>query len=306
MYRRGGRIGRSRLRGSRDHVGRQFRRRAVLGVPLRGRRHHVGRQFRRRAVLVPPTPLQPVPHILLVERRRRPARPVLVGRPEPRAVRRQHLVDQDQVAVRQGAPLQLGVGHDHPPARGVSGRLAVHEQGAEPQPGGPVLAHRLGQPLERHVLVVPAVGLRRRRKNRLRQLVPLPQPGRQLHPAHRPGGPVLLPPGPGQVAAGHALERHHRRLPHQHGAADQLLAAERRRQVRRVSAQQVVRVAEAVQPEGGEGGEDVALARDAGRQHPVEGAQPVGGHDGEGVRPEVVHVPHLAAAAREAGDVGGQ
>ena len=54
---------------------------------------------------------QPVADELLVERRLASARLVLVGRPEPRAVRRQHFVDQNQLVVDQ-AELELRVGDD--------------------------------------------------------------------------------------------------------------------------------------------------------------------------------------------------
>src|SRR5438445_12645450 len=63
---------------------------------LRGRaRDHIVRQRRRRAGLVPRLSFEPVADELLVERRRRYARLVRVLRPVPRAVRRQHLVDED-------------------------------------------------------------------------------------------------------------------------------------------------------------------------------------------------------------------
>src|SRR4051794_11403066 len=56
-----------------------------------------GGQFRRGAVLVPAGSLQPVANELLVERRRTAAGLVLIRRPEPRAVRREHFVDQNDL-----------------------------------------------------------------------------------------------------------------------------------------------------------------------------------------------------------------
>ena len=63
-----------------------------------------------------------------------------------------------------------------------------------------------------------------------------------------------------------------------------------------------LRHAEEVEPEQRQGREDAALVGDAGRQHPVEGADAVGGDDDEPVA-EVVDVADLAAAAGIAGHV---
>ena len=63
-------------------------------------------------LLVPGLRLQPVAHDLLVERRRAHADAILVRRPEARRVRRQHFVDQEELARRVGAELELGIGND--------------------------------------------------------------------------------------------------------------------------------------------------------------------------------------------------
>src|SRR3954471_19563276 len=66
-------------------------------------------QRRRRARLVPARRLQPIPYKLLVKRRLRTAGPIAACRPVPRAIRSEHLVDQQELA---GAvvkpPFELG------------------------------------------------------------------------------------------------------------------------------------------------------------------------------------------------------
>src|SRR5262249_7336612 len=73
---------------------------------------HARRQLGRRPVLVPRRRFQPVTHELLVERRRTYADAIFIRGPEARAVRRQHLVDQDDLARWQPAPLELRIGQD--------------------------------------------------------------------------------------------------------------------------------------------------------------------------------------------------
>ena len=81
--------------------------------------NHIVGQCRRRAVFVPGGRFQPVADELLVERRLALARTVLIGRPEARAVGREHFVDQDQLAVDL-APFELCVGDDDPALAGNS------------------------------------------------------------------------------------------------------------------------------------------------------------------------------------------
>lgn len=57
-----------------------------------------------------------------------------------------------------------------------------------------------------------------------------------------------------------------------------------------------------VEPEDAHRGQNAALLRDAGRHHPVEGADSVGSDDRESVA-EVVDVAYFSAPAREARDL---
>ena len=68
----------------------------------------------------------------------------------------------------------------------------------------------------RNIDVVAGLFLGRRRKNRLRQLIALPQPGRKANAADGLRLLIFLPPRAGQVSTGDAFDRHHLRLFHQH------------------------------------------------------------------------------------------
>src|SRR5207302_1910959 len=76
--------------------------------------HHLLGEGGAGGLLVPPDTLEVVAHVLLVEGRRRRARPVAFPVPEARGVRSQQLVDQDQPPV-DPAVLELGIGQDQAP-----------------------------------------------------------------------------------------------------------------------------------------------------------------------------------------------
>src|SRR5436305_2073387 len=104
----------SRVRGSEIQLA--ARETAIcLKIAEAGRGYDLRRQRRCRRVAVPPTrtPLgvEPITQRLLVEARLRATGDVAIGGPEPRAVGRQRLVDEDDAAV---APpeLELRVGDD--------------------------------------------------------------------------------------------------------------------------------------------------------------------------------------------------
>src|SRR5437879_13003499 len=85
-------------------------------IALARRIHHAVGQRWGRGVAVPAAGaalgVEIVAQRLLVEGGLRPAELVDVGRPEPRTVRRHHLVDQDDAAVGSPSELELGVGDD--------------------------------------------------------------------------------------------------------------------------------------------------------------------------------------------------
>src|SRR6266702_1267774 len=87
-----------------------------LDVALARRIDNAGGQGWWRGVAVPPAGValgvEIVAQRLLVEARLRLAGFVDVDRPEPRAVRRHHLVDQDDASIPVAAEFEFGVGDD--------------------------------------------------------------------------------------------------------------------------------------------------------------------------------------------------
>ena len=137
--------------------------------------------------------------------------------------------------------------------------------------------------VDRDVLVVALLGLRRGREERLRQAVALAQPGRQRDPAHRAGPAVVLPARAREVAAD---DRPRSAAARPAGRASSGRAGRRpsagvsraaARDVLGRDADEVVRdeVRGPVEPEPRQAGQDPALVRDRRRQDDVERAEAV-------------------------------
>src|SRR5213596_3716385 len=100
-------------------------RNAAIRIPvaLARRLHHLVRQRRRRRLSIPLSLLlqarQVVAQRLLVEAWLALARLIAVGRPKPRGIGSEDLVDDDQVAVGRGPELELRVGDDDTALRRV-------------------------------------------------------------------------------------------------------------------------------------------------------------------------------------------
>ena len=142
--------------------------------------------------------VEPVAHVLLVERGLRAAGLPVVRGPEARRVRGQDLVAEHDLGARRGAELELRVGDDDPALGGVVAGVLVELEGHPAQ-----LLHQrpvaddLGGALEVDVLVVVAdLGLGRRGEDRLRQPVGLLEAGGQLDPADRAGRRYSFQPEP--------------------------------------------------------------------------------------------------------------
>ena len=121
------------------------------------------------------------------------AGPVLVPRPVARRVGRHHLVDDDDVVVAL-TELELRVGEDQAAALGVRARRARTAAARGPSAARTRRRRRASTASaggQRHV--VAALGLRRRREQRLGQLVGLPQPRRHREPTDRALLLVLVP-----------------------------------------------------------------------------------------------------------------
>src|SRR5215217_2781978 len=119
--------------------------------------HHVGGELGAGRFLVPGERLEPVAQVLLVEALLVAAFGVILGGPEARGVGREHLVDEDDLAVLR-AELELGVGQDHAALLRVVARALVDLEAALAQLLGEVLvAHDADHLLEGNILVVADV-----------------------------------------------------------------------------------------------------------------------------------------------------
>ena len=142
------------------------------------------------------------------------------------------------------------------------------------------VAEDLGGAVEAHVLVVVAhVGLGGRREDRLRKLLGLLQPLRQLDPAHGAGGLVVLPARAGDVPAHDALDREHLEALDEHRATADLLGHPFG------VGDDVVRhdVAGPVEPEGRDAGQDLALSGDGRGVDRVVGGDAIRRHHQQSV-----------------------
>ena len=136
----------------------------------------------------------------------------MLPRPEARRVGGEHLVDQEQFALGRDPELELGVGQDDSSLRG--GRRPAALVDVDRPCSRSLLrefgSHDPGRSAASRVMFSswPSVRLRRRREDGRDEGVALDQPLlERLSPASVPGFTVLLPRGPGQVAAHHALDR---------------------------------------------------------------------------------------------------
>ena len=201
-------------------------------------------------------------------------------RPEPGGIRRQHLVTQNDLAVLVKPELELGVGDDDPAGQRVVRALLVERDRAVADLRSELLAaaregllEDLDALLVADILVVVTdLGLGGRRVDRLRQLVALVEPLRELDPADRAVLLVARPAGAGDVAADDALDRDHGELLHQHAVPVKLRCAEELRHIRRVGRDHVVRqdVLRVVEPELGHLGQDRAFFGDLIFQNDVK------------------------------------
>ena len=94
--------------------------------------HDVHRDLRRRRLFVPPGRREPVAHVLLVEARLGLAWAVVPDVPESARIRRDDLVDHDQL-IAEPTKLELRVGDDNPTLPGVRRGEVVQRQAAQPE-----------------------------------------------------------------------------------------------------------------------------------------------------------------------------
>ena len=250
--------------------------------------HRVGNR-RRLAVAQVAALHQPHAQELLVQLALRlaPGEPVgvAVGKPVAAAVRRVHLVGQQQF-VADGAEFILGVHQDQAAAGGQLDAAPVQPQrrrlDAFPQRAGHDAA---GEQLvaRQRAIVLSGGCLGLRSQQRLGKRLVGAHPRGQPDAGHRPLELVVTPRRAGQVAAHHHLHRHHRAAPHQHAA-------------RRHLAQQVVGhdVGGVPEPEHRQLIQHLPLAGNGG-QDTVECRHPIAGHQQQAVV-EIHHLAHLERA----------
>src|ERR1019366_7412666 len=128
------------------------------------------------------------------------------------------LVDPDDLARLVQPELELRVGEQDSTLFRIGRGLAVEGQREVAEAARERTPRTMRHRLEGDVLVVPALGLRGGREDRLGQAVGPGKPLRPAVPADRAGLAVVLPARAGEVAPRDALERHDPTLPRENGA----------------------------------------------------------------------------------------
>ena len=271
-----------------------------LAIVVAGARDDVRRQVRRRRLLVPVQRFQIVAHELLVETRRTDAGFVGGNRPEARRVRRQHLVDQHQIAGLVDAELELGVGDDDVARAGMRGGEDVERQRDAPdcsrrtrgRPGSTMASKstfsscwpagafdagvNMGSGSASAMLVPAAERCRTPPRAACNPCSPSRSDSRAPRPrSAAPSASCTTIERPASCAA-------------LVGVRARVLDLESR------SDGSATMCAGLLEPELGDLGEHCALERDRIGQHDIERRQPIGGDDEHMVRIDIVDVPHLA------------
>jgi hypothetical protein len=246
--------------------------------------------------------VEPVAQRLLVEAGLRAPRLVTVGRPEARAVRRHHLVDQQDLARLRTAELEFGIGDDDALLQGDVAAARIDDAGEPLELGRHVGAQHLPHAAHRDVLVMAALGLGRGTEDRRIEPVAFLQAGRQLLAGQRAVLGIFPPGRAREIAADHAFDRKDRAAPAQHGPAGELIAMWLQgrhggRDLVGVGRDHVMPhgVAELAKPPGAHLRQHRALHRDRLGHHHVVSAHPVRRHQQQPVALDLVDVAHLAA-----------
>jgi hypothetical protein len=197
----------------------------------------------------------------------------LVGRPEARRVRGEHLVGEHQPTVLE-AELHLGV-RDEDAAFGSDLVAARQDRGREVSRATGHLLPHLGDDgdVGHRLVVLPHRRLGRGGEHRLGQPGPVDQALGQAYAAHVPVDLVLPQAPTGEVGAGDALHRQHLEAAHEHRAAGDLGGHLGRHDV--VGHE----VGELLEPPQRQLGQHRPLVRNRGLEDEVERRQPVAGHE---------------------------
>ena len=221
--------------------------------------------------------------------------PRLGLRPEPRTIRSEHLVDQDQLPSVRLPKLKFRVRQHNPSPSRVFGSTAVDLEAPRTQRVGD-LTNRFPHHLKRDIFVVPAGGLGGRSENRLRQAVSRLQASRQGNPAHGACVAVFLEAAARQPATHNTLKRHHPGLTDKHRPPHQRCPIDLGWQPHRlhIGGDQVMVDTKPGKPKGGDCRQHAAFVWNRRGQNPVKSADAIGAHDQHAIA-EVVTVADLSA-----------
>src|SRR5690349_5697167 len=166
---------------------------------------HFARQRGAGRILVPVEGLEVIADELLVEAGLALAGFIFAGGPEARGIGRQHLVDQDELALEE-TKFKLRVRYDDAALAGVIAAGLVDLQAQVARLRGDGVTDDLLRALERDVLVVAFLGLGGRREDRFGQLGGFRQSGGQLDAADRLRLLVFLPARAAEITAHDAFD----------------------------------------------------------------------------------------------------
>ncbi len=178
---------------------------------------------------------------------------VFVRRPKTRRVRRQNLINQDNLAIN-ASPFEFGVGQDDSSGFSVIAGFCKNVHALLTNIFRLVFADDVHTLLEADVFVVCSpLGFCGRGEYQFRQFLALPQARRQLLPANRTALAVFFPARAGQISPHHTLDGKDLAFLDQHAPPGELIEvlAERLREAPHIVADEVMfnLVTEKIEPE---------------------------------------------------------
>ncbi len=169
--------------------------------------HDRFRQDGRRAIAIPSRAHEILTHELLVKGRLWPTWLPTIRRPKTGAIRRQYFIDENKVLVTT-SPLQFRISDNDASRTSNLGSTLINMQRFVHQLRRQPLTDRIGHIIERDVLIMPLLclcggGIRAQGDDRI-ALAPW-----QFNSTNLPGGLIVLPTAPFEIASNNAFERYH-------------------------------------------------------------------------------------------------
>ena len=237
---------------------------------------------------------------------------IVIGRPEPRRIRGQDLINDHHLLRRPvQAEFKFGIRDDDPARFGQRGRPLIHRNADPPDLLRQRFADHALHGVIRDIFIMAFRGLGRRREQRLREFLRFPQPRGQRPFTDGSLLPVFFPRRPGKIPAHDTFHGQGVGLLHDHAPARQNLhvRATRIGEFLRIHRPHVMRhqatfLPQAIKPELRQLREHVPFAGNPFRQHHVKSRNPVAGNQQQAIT-EVVHVPHFALSFfTQIGEIG--